>query len=311
MRKFNCIMGLPRAGTTLLCQILNSNPKHHVTPTSGVIDMLRNMRSTFSHNPTFKAQNRLEIYDNLRMGMKGFMDGFFHDKEVIFDKSRGWSNNISILDSVLNNKETKMIFCYRNPVEVISSIEAQYQKTILLENPDEASVPGAFMTLDRRIGTYANEDGIVGNPIAALKDAIEMGHSSRILFVKYFDLTNNTKFVLDAIHDFIGEEHYDYDFKNIKQTTFEWDGIYNYKFLHTIKEGEIKWKQADIRLPEKYIQGINERFAPLNKLIFEGDVTDLVGSEFVNQPINMVFVPPPIVLEEQPEGLPKENLPTT
>jgi sulfotransferase len=291
MRKFNIIAGLPRAGSTLLCQILNSNPKHHVTPTSGIVDMLRNMRSTFSHNPTFKAQNRLENYDNFRMGMLGFLSGYFFDKEVVFDKCRGWANNLPILDDVLQNKETKIIWCYRDPVEIIGSIEAQYQKTILLENADEQGMPGAFMTLDRRIGTYANEDGLVGYPIGALRDAIEMGNLSRILFVKYFDLTNHTQFVMDAIHQFIGEEPYQYDLKNVKQTTYEWDGTYNYKFLHTIKEGEIKWKKADITLPNKYVQAINERFAPINKLIFEGNITDFAGEEFSNQPINMVLVP--------------------
>ena len=309
MRKFNIVAGLPRAGTTLLCQILNSNPKHHVTPTSGVIDMLRNMRSTFSHNPTFKAQKRLEIYDDFRLGLKGFLDGYFGDKEVVFDKSRGWPSNINLLDAILGNNETKIIWCYRDPVEIIGSIEAQYQKTILLENADETVAPGAFMTLDRRIGTYTNEDGIVGNPIAALKDAIEMGHSSRILFVKYFDLTNNTEFVLNAIHEFIGEEKFGYDFKNIKQTTYEWDGSYNYKFLHTIKEGEIKWKQADIRLPNKYIYGINERFSSLNKLIFEGDVSNFAGQEFINEPINMVLVPGQTLInpsQESPDSI-KEN----
>jgi sulfotransferase len=291
MRKFNIVAGLPRAGSTLLCQILNSNPKHHVTPTSGVIDMLRNMRSTFSHNPSFKAQDRLKLYNDFKAGLKGFLDGYFGTKEVVFDKSRGWPNNLSILDAILNNKETKIIWCYRDPVEIIGSIEAQYQKTILMENADESSIPGAFMTLDRRIGTFANEDGIVGHPIAALRDAIEMGYLNRILFVKYFDLTNNTQFVMDAIHQFLGEEPFKYDLKNIKQSTYENDGTYNYKFLHTIKEGEIKWKKADITLPNKYVQAINEKFAPLNSLIFEGNIADFAGEEFVSQTLNMVLIP--------------------
>lgn len=291
MRKFNIIAGLPRAGTTLLCQILNSNPKHHVTPTSGVIDMLKNMRSTFSHNSSFKAQNRLELYDDFRAGLKGFIDGYFFNKEVVFDKNRAWTNNLTILDSIFQNNNTKIIWCYRDPVEIISSIEAQYQKTILIENIDEPSIPGAFMTLDRRIGTYINEDGLVGFPLETLRDAIEMGNLNRILFVKYYDLANNTQFVMDAIHQFIEEEPFKYDLNNIKQTTHEDDGMYNYKFSHKIKEGEIKWKQADLTLPTKYIQAINERCMSINKLIFEGDLSDFVGEEFSSQPINIVLVP--------------------
>ena len=64
MKNFHMIAGLPRAGSTLLCQILNSNPNFHVTPTSGVLDMLKIMRSQFSQNPTWRAQKRLEIYEN-------------------------------------------------------------------------------------------------------------------------------------------------------------------------------------------------------------------------------------------------------
>src|SRR3972149_2795134 len=235
MRKFNIIGGMPRCGTTLAGQILNSNPNFHVTPTSSILDSLKNIRSTFSHNPTWKAQDRLKLMPNIRASMKGFLNGFFENENVVFDKNRGWSNNISLLDDVLGNNDTKIIWFYRNPVEIISSIESQHNKTILLENTDEATIPGMFMSLDRRIGTYTNEDGLVGHPVATLKDAIEMGYLSRILFVKYYDLTNNTQFVMNAIHQFIGEDFYEYDLKNVKQTTYEFDGTYNYKFPHTIK----------------------------------------------------------------------------
>jgi sulfotransferase len=235
------------------------------------------MRSTFSHNPTYKGQNRLQLLENFRRGLKGFVDGYFYDKEVVFDKCRGWSNNISLLDTIMGDNSTKILWCYRNPVEVVGSIEAQYQKTILLENADESVAAGAFATLDRRIGTYINGDGIVSYPVEILKDAIEMGYSDRILFIKYIDLTTNTQMVMDAIHAFVGEENYTYDTKNVKQTTWENDGAYNYKFMHRIKEGEIAYKRADITLSPKYVQAINERYFALNKLVLENDPSFLLG----------------------------------
>lgn len=291
MKKFTMITGLPRAGTTLLCQILNSNPQHHVTPTSGVLDMLKSMRSTFSQHPSFKAQDRIRVYNDFRNGLKGFLDGYFQGKDIVFDKSRAWIAHINLLDNIFKNHDSKIIFCYRDPVEVLSSIEAQHQRTMLLEIPDESSAPHAFLSLEQRISVYASDTGLVGYPMTALKDAIEMGYLPRILFVKYFDLTNHTQAVMNAIHQFIGEESYTYDLENIKQTTFEWDGTYNYKFIHQIKEGEIRWKKADVTLPIKYIEGINNRFMPLNKLIFQGDVAGFAGEEFANQQINMVHIP--------------------
>lgn len=289
MRKFNIVAGLPRAGSTLLCQILNSNPKFHVTPTSATIDMLRNMRSTFSHNPTFKSQNRLELLKNIQMGLRGFLEGYFYDSDVVFDKCRGWSNNISLLDTILGHNETKIIWCYRDPVEIVGSIEAQYQKTILLENVDESVAAGAFATLDRRIGTYINGDGIVSYPVEILRDALEMGYGHRIMFIKYIDLTTQTQEVMDSIHNFMGEEKYAYDLKNVKQTTWENDGTYNYKFMHQIKEGEITYKRSDITLPSKYVQVINERFYALNKMIIEGDSSVFMG------------------ISQQPESQPQDN----
>lgn len=277
MKKIHAIAGLPRAGSTLLCQILNSNPRFHVTPTSGVLDMLKSMRTNFSTNMTFRAQNRMMIYENFRNGLKGFLEGFFYDGEVVFDKNRAWTCNLSLIDNIMQNDHSKVIWLYRDPVEIVCSIEAQYQRTFLLENMDESSSPMNFMTLERRISTYTDMGGLIGFPIEALKDALEMGYAHRILFVKYFDLTNNPKDTLRSIHEFLGEEWYEYDFKNTKQSTWEFDGIYNYKFPHVIKEGEIKYKRADMELEPKYVMAINERFMALNKFIFDGDPSMLLS----------------------------------
>lgn len=277
MKSFYAISGMPRAGSTLLCQILNSNPNFHVTPTSGILDMLKTMRNNFSHSMSWKTQDRMKIYDNFRHGLKGFVEGFFHDKNIVFDKNRNWPGNIKLVDEIFSNKNFKIIWLYRNPVEIVSSMEAQYQKTYLLENIDEGNAPGAFLSLDRRIGTYINREGIMTMPIEFLKDAIEMGYSDRILFITYYDLAHNTQTILDNIHDFIGEEKYSYDLDNIKQSTMEYDSLYNYKFLHTIKEGKINFKKGDFILEQKFVDVINKIFEPLNKLILERDPKMLLG----------------------------------
>lgn len=278
MRKFNVISGMPRAGTTLLCNLLNMNENFHVTPTSAVLDTVKAMRSNFSHDQTWKAQNRLEISENFKNGIKGFVEGFFEKYDVVFDKSRGWPNNLKLIDDILKNTDTKVIWCYRDPVEIIGSIEAQYQKTSIIESIDEQSAPGAFATLDRRIGTFLSDGGLVTFPVEALIDAIEMGYGDRILIIKYYDLTNNTQFVLDDIHDFIGEPRVTYDFSKLKQSTFEFDGMYNYKFLHTIKEGGVSYKKSDVELPTKYVDVINNRFAAFNRFVFEGNPNILIGA---------------------------------
>jgi sulfotransferase len=269
MKKIHLIAGLPRSGSTLLCNLLNMNPQFHATPTSYVVDVIRNMRSTFSHNITAKTHNRLDEMENMRLGIKGFIDGFYHDKEVVFDKCRGWTSNLMLLDEILGHKETKIIWTYRDPIEVVSSIEKRYRETLLIENSDEAG--GAdFSTLDSRVNTFINDGGIVARPVWLLDDAFKMGYQDRILIVKYGDLTMNPQLVLNQIHDFIGEPHYPYSqngFTDLKQTTFEYDGLYNYKFMHTIKEGEVKYKKHDNILTPDLIEKINTRFSWVNSLV--------------------------------------------
>lgn len=269
MKKLHLIAGLPRSGSTLLCNLLNMNKKFHATSTSPLIDVISNMRSTFSHNVTFKAQDRISLYENMRRGMLGFIEGFYYDKDIVFDKCRGWTSYLKILDEVLGHKETKVIWTYRDPVEIVSSIEEHYHKTILLENADEGA--GAdFTTTESRVNTYINDGGIVARPVWLLDDAFTNGMSDRILIVKYGDLTMNPQMVLKQIHDFLGEEEYIYaenDFKDLKQTTFEYDGFYNHKFPHTIKEGAVTYKKHNVNLPPNIIEKINSRFSWVNSLV--------------------------------------------
>lgn len=290
MRKFNVISGMPRAGSTLLCNLLNMNENFHVTPTSAILDSIKTIRSNFSHDVSWKAQNRLELMEDFRSGLRGFIDGFYGKYDVVFDKCRAWPNNLKLIDEIFQNNDSKVIFCYRDPVEVIGSIESQYQKTLLLENADEQGAAGAFATLDRRIGTFISDGGIVSFPVEALIDALEMGYGDRILIIKYFDLTNNTQFVLDDMHDFIGEPRKTYDFKNLKQSTFEYDGFYNYKFLHTIKEGGISYKKSDVELPQKYVDIINNKFAALNRFVFDGIPDMLFGTNEQDLPNRRVVI---------------------
>jgi len=269
MERLHLISGMPRSGSTLLCNLLNMNPKFHATATSPVIDVVKNLRSIFSHNPTFKTNDRLSQYEGMRKGMKGFIDGFYYDKEVVFDKCRGWSNDLPLLDAILEHTDTKIIWTYRNPVDIVNSIEKHYQNTILFENPDEANGMD-FSTLSARVDGFIADGGLVARPVWLLNDAYEMGYKDRILIIKYGDLTQNPQATLDRVHEFLGEEKYQYDkndFKDLTQTTSEFDGLYNFKFPHTIKEGSVKFVTNENNLPD-YLQGnINNRFSWINDLV--------------------------------------------
>jgi sulfotransferase len=267
MEKLTLIAGLPRSGSTLLCNILNMNPNFHATSTSPVLDVLLSMRTNFSNNITFKTNDRISLYNNMKNGMLGFLKGYYDGKKYIFDKSRGWTAHLMLLDEIMDNKETKVIWTYRNPIDILWSIERQHRKTILMENVDEAGGVN-FTTLSARVDAFINDGGIVARPVWLLNDAIEMGYEDRILIIDYWSLTNRTQDTMDKIHKFLGIERFDYDknnFSDLKQTTVEYDMFYNYKFPHTIKEGEIKYVKHEHKFPDHIIEKINTRFAWVNE----------------------------------------------
>ena len=137
-----------------------------------------------------------------------------------------------------------------------------------MQNADE--VGADFSTLSVRVDNFINDGGIVARPVWLLNDAYEMGYADRILLVKYYDLTSNPQGTLDLIHDFIGEERFQYNkanFTDLKQTTIEFDGLYNYKFPHTIKEGSVEFVKHNVNLPEHIIEKINLRFSWVNDLV--------------------------------------------
>lgn len=280
MEKLHLISGMPRSGSTLLCNLLNMNPKFHATATSPVIDVINAMRTTFSHNPTFKSNDRLNQYDNMRRGFKGFINGFYHDKRVVFDKCRGWSNNLPLLDAILGHSDTKVIWTYRNPVDIVSSIEKHHQKTILLENMDEIN-GSDLSTLTSRVDNFINDGGIVARPVWLLNDAYEMGYANRILIVTYWDLTNKPQETLNKIHDFLGEDRYQYDilnFTDLKQTTKEFDSVYNFKFPHTINEGSVSYVKHNVNLPP-YLKKLIRSFGdPSHVAIYLKPLAILYGS---------------------------------
>ena len=84
---------LPRAGSTLLQNIIAQNPDFYATPTSGVLELVFAARGNYTDSPEFKAQDA----DLMRTGFLSFcrngMDGYYNaitDKKYVIDKSRGW-----------------------------------------------------------------------------------------------------------------------------------------------------------------------------------------------------------------------------
>ncbi len=91
------ITGLPRSGSTLLCNILNQNPRFFAGSTSPLPTLLANIISTWSTQIEITSDllhDREAAQARMLRAMREFCNAWYSDKvnetPVIFDKSRHW-----------------------------------------------------------------------------------------------------------------------------------------------------------------------------------------------------------------------------
>jgi len=108
--------GFPRAGSTLLANILAQNPKLSPTPTSGLVSSVIGIRDNWRVNDIYKSNGEKYIYPKIKTMLKNMMIGYY-EKEVLegllpIDKNRAWAGMEDFLDEVFGC-DVKIIFPIR------------------------------------------------------------------------------------------------------------------------------------------------------------------------------------------------------
>ena len=238
MRKIYFISGLPRSGSTLLTNILLQNPKFQTTATSSLLELLLQVRDNWNklegHTAHPDGQDKWDV-------IKGIMQNYHKtDKNIIFDKNRGWSNHIEFVEKVTDEK-IKIIACVRNLEEICSSFEKLYRK-----NRASGEIHGEFSnpkmkTIDGRVSVWTSDEGVLGRPYVSLLDTVQRGLGDRILFFPYEGWTSNPVQYFKQLYSFIGEDYFQHDFDNIEQSIRENDAGYGWgEDLHEIKTGKLR-----------------------------------------------------------------------
>lgn len=227
---------MPRSGSTLLCNILAQNPKFHVTPTSGLSELVRGIHQFWKQNPVIKAsetpEKQLQIIKDLFQSYHSDTD-----RPIVFNKSRGWCSLIELVENALG-RPVKILTTTRKITCILSSLEKLYRKEIKLINSPMEIGP-RMGTLEGRVSTWTSEDGLVGSTFNSIRDAVMRGHRNKIGFVDFDTLTSNPEVVMRDLYNFIEQPYYNHNFNNIPQYTKENDAEHGFTDLHTIRP-EIK-----------------------------------------------------------------------
>lgn len=231
--KLYFISGLPRSGSTLLCNILAQNPKMHTTSTSACHETLFVIRNNWYEWVEHKASKRLSDEKNLQRVLNSILQSY-HDTErpIVFDKGRGWISVMEMLEFALGQRP-KILVPVRNMSQIVSSFEKLHRKNAHSRSPN-----GEFaksQTIRGRSEELLAENGIIGLSHNRLKNAIEVGWSDCLHLVEFDNLTNNPQKTIDEIYNFLGEDKFNHDFDNVKQYTHEDDSAHGFNDLHTIR----------------------------------------------------------------------------
>lgn len=235
MEKIFFQSSLPRAGSTLLQNIIGQNPDFYVTPTSGVLELIYAARANFTHSPEFKAQN----FELMKKGFVGFCKngifGFFNaitDKKYIMDKSRGWGVHYNFLNEFY--PDPKIICMIRDIKDIYASLEKKFRNNQLMDHGivDHAKMNGT--TTEKRVEIWSNSQPI-GLAIERIYQIFKEGNNNKILFIKYEDLLKNPRIEMNRVYDYLGLPVFYHNFDNIEQITKEDDSVYGIYGDHVIK----------------------------------------------------------------------------
>ncbi len=230
------IAGLPRAGSTLLCNVLAQNPAFHATATSGILEVLLAVRNDWSKIPSFAASPNPA---GKELVMKGILNSYYSatTQPYVFDKSRGWLAHLPLAEMIFGRK-AKVLVPVRDIRDVISSFELIARKYAATEAlPQEKANPSAWATLEGRVKIWADGGSPVGSAYNRLQDAIQCGYRDRLHFVRFEDLTSKPAATMTGVYDFLGIPWFPHDFDNVQQVTVEDDVDYGFPAdsLHKIR----------------------------------------------------------------------------
>ena len=272
--------GFPRAGSTLLMNILAQNPQLYATPTSGLIDMVTAVRDNWHNSTTFKSNEEDYVYPKIKTLLRGMIYSFYADQLKLglipIDKSRGWVSHIDLLDELFDTR-VRFIYPIRDVIDVLISFEKVRRKSSLIGNGLKDLDPINERTSIGRAENLLKPGSVVGLPILLLRELIYREEIDRLILVVFDDLLLKPQETMNYVYEELGMDNFKHDFNNIKQVTIEYDTQHGEapRSLHTIQNKIVPTKiQRDLSVYDKdFIDRINNEYQDISTFIKVNSLT--------------------------------------
>ena len=290
-RTIHFVSGLPRSGSTLLCNLLAQNPRFHATSTSGILDVMLLVRRHWRMIPELHTPSMQEVKIRVvRQILDHYHDEPDNKKPVIFDKSRGWLGHLDMAEAVLGRK-VKVLVCVRDVRDCVASFERLWRRhTSTRQYSQEAGNFLKWQTLEGRCAVWMGPNQVVGSAYNNVRESLRKGYKDRMHFVEFEKLSANPKETMQQVYEFLDEKYFNHDFDHVEQVTHEDDEQHGIPELHIIRPKiepvESHWK--------KVLGSVGDRFAALNDLWLKLDGNLPVAGAPPSDPALVVLPEPPI-----------------
>ena len=231
MSDIHFISGLPRSGSTLLAALLRQNPALHAnitSPVGAMVAALLGDMSAGSESAVFFTQAQREAV------LRGVFANYYDALEpgrIAFDTNRGWTTRLELLARLF--PQSKMICCVRPIPWILDSVERLTRaNTFELSKIFNFDSGGNVYT---RAAGMMGDTGLVGFPLAALKQAMHSPEASRIMLLPYDTLVNRPAEAMAAVYAFTGVERFAHDFDNVAFDATEFDARLGTPGLHHVR----------------------------------------------------------------------------
>lgn len=236
-KTIHMVCGLPRSGSTLLCNLLAQHPEVHATPTSACHEALFILRNSWNQWLEHKASKELADEKNLQRVLHAALHAYHDtDKPVVIDKGRGWTSLLELAEFALsgdgNNRQAKVLVPVRSIKNIVASMEKLHRKSA--HNKQDVGDYFDAQSTEGRANMILEKGGVLGLAYNRLKDVAQRGMADRLMLVEFDGLTANPKETMASIWQFLGMEPPEHDFDNVKQVTTEDDSVHGLD-LHTIR----------------------------------------------------------------------------
>lgn len=274
------VTGLPRAGSTLLCQLLGLHPDIHSTGhSSPLCQILVHLRQQWSDHDFLLAQLDVDFeraYARLDRAWRGFVAGWIAetDRPWVVDKNRGWLAQIETVQSF--DPEFRMLVCVRELGQILGSIEAQHANTRLLDFPDHLAHLSRYARTDKLLAA----DGLIGEPLKAIEalQEIPAGWQSRLYYVVFEHLMTEPLSVMQDLHRWLGLVPTPFDTEVLPMQPHESDSHYRCKYPHRTQPRIAP--PAHHSVPSRIARDLRTHFGDFYRTFYPG----LINAPLENSP---------------------------